>query len=50
MREEVDRWTRDPTGQSQGDGGGADRAVLAAGEFAGGEVTTIVITVLRRSR
>jgi hypothetical protein len=30
--------------------GGTDRAVLADGELAGGEVTTIVITVPRRSR
>jgi hypothetical protein len=49
-REEANRWARDPTSQPHRGGGSADRAVLAAGELTGGEVTTIVIPVLRRSR
>jgi hypothetical protein len=48
-REEADRWTRDPMGQSPRGVGGANRVVLAVGDLTGGEVTTIVITVPWRS-
>jgi hypothetical protein len=49
-REEADRWARDPTSQPHKGGGSADRAVLAAGELAGGEVTTSGFPAERRNR
>jgi hypothetical protein len=49
-REEADMWAHDPTGQSHRGGGSADRAVLAAGELAGGEVTTSGFPAERRNQ
>jgi hypothetical protein len=48
-REEADRWARDPTCQPHRGEGDADCAVLAAGELAGGEVTTSGFPVERRT-
>jgi hypothetical protein len=48
-REEADRWARDPTCQPHREKRGADCAVLAAGELAGGEVTTSGFPAERRT-
>jgi hypothetical protein len=48
-REEADRWARDPTCQPHRGEGDADCVVLAAGELAGGEVTTSGFPAERRT-